>query len=479
VVRTHARAPAAEVRRGYGVTDAPYTRSFVAKLAPAWLDHVAVLSGCAPPARERGFAWCELGCGQGVTPAILAATHPRGRFVGIDAMPAHIRYARGLAARAAIKNVGFFAADFADVPALRRQRFDYIVAHGVYSWIDPQGQAALRQFIDRHLRPGGLVYVSYNAMPGWAADLPLQRLLMEFGQAAVGGSLARIDAAVGVARAMAKANAPALAGNRAMARVLSSDRRYLAHEFLGKAWQPLYVTQVRAAMAEIRLVPLGSATLIENFDSMMLGKSTRKLLDAIADGDRRELARDFFIDRHLRCDVFTRGGTPLDDRERSRRLLESTFTLARPPAAIDFATTTPAGRLSFDNPVSRRLVAEFAQGPRRLADLRGASIAGRDLVANALALCAAEHLIPVEPGRAAIDRLTQAVYRRLDGAGEVLCLPLPCGTALPVDRGLLRRLRDGRGLREYPGWQEFLAAQGAGVSMANGRRPGRNKEKRH
>ena len=65
--------------KGY-VADVPYVRAFIHELAPAWLDHVAVISGLVPPAREGGFAWCDLGCGQGVTAAMLAAMHPGGQM---------------------------------------------------------------------------------------------------------------------------------------------------------------------------------------------------------------------------------------------------------------------------------------------------------------------------------------------------------------------------------------------------------------
>src|SRR5919197_5341824 len=98
--------------KGYGA-DIPYLRDFKPMLAPAWLDHVALVGGVTPPARERGFAWCDLGCGQGVTAAILAATHPAGSFHGIDAMPAHIEHATRLAAEADAPNARFHAADFA------------------------------------------------------------------------------------------------------------------------------------------------------------------------------------------------------------------------------------------------------------------------------------------------------------------------------------------------------------------------------
>src|SRR5215471_16424356 len=83
-------------RDGY-TTDMPYLRDFKPMLAPAWLDHVALVGGVEPPARRDGFAWCDLGCGQGITALILAATHPRGVFHGIDVEPAHIGHARCLA----------------------------------------------------------------------------------------------------------------------------------------------------------------------------------------------------------------------------------------------------------------------------------------------------------------------------------------------------------------------------------------------
>ena len=74
-------------QNGYTI-DIPYLRDFKPMLAPAWLDHVALVVGIEPPDRRGGFTWCDLGCGQGVTAAILAATHPMGAFYGIDAMPA-------------------------------------------------------------------------------------------------------------------------------------------------------------------------------------------------------------------------------------------------------------------------------------------------------------------------------------------------------------------------------------------------------
>ena len=90
-------------------------------------------------------------------------------------------------------------------------RFDYIVAHGVYSWVDRPVRAQLRRLIDGHLKSGGLVYVSYNALPGWTADLPFQHLARELGADLPGDSAARFAGAAAMIGKLAEAGAPSLA----------------------------------------------------------------------------------------------------------------------------------------------------------------------------------------------------------------------------------------------------------------------------
>src|SRR5260370_21467323 len=189
---------------GYAA-DIPYLRDFNPMVARAGLDHVAFVAGIEPTTRTSGFAWCDLGCGQGVTAAILAATHPSGIFHGIDAMPAHIDHARRLAEAAAIPNLQLHAVDFAAAVGLELPQFDYIVAHGVYTWIGPEAQCATPRVIDRRRKPGGLVSLSYNAMPGWTRDLPFHGLLREFGRTFPGATFRRLAAPAELAPTLAGA----------------------------------------------------------------------------------------------------------------------------------------------------------------------------------------------------------------------------------------------------------------------------------
>jgi SAM-dependent methyltransferase len=450
---------------GYA-TDIPYLRDFKPQLAPAWLDHVALVAGVEPPARNSGFTWCDLGCGQGVTANILAATHPDGTFHAIDAMPAHIDHAQRLASEAAIPNVSFHAVDFMAAADLDLPLFDYIVAHGVYSWVDATSQRALRQFFDQRLKPGGLVYVSYNAMPGWARDLPFQRLARELARGFAGDSAAQLAAALGIIRTLAAADVPALTPSFIVGELEQRPEDYappyLVHEFMPGAWQPLYVTEVRTAMKTVGIEPVGSATLIENLDPLVLSATAREMLGTIADDDLRELVRDFYLDQRFRCDVFARGNRRLGGAQRCDALLANTFTLARPASAIRYSAATPAGFHPYNNPTARAMIGALTDGPRSLADLTPVLALPQDLATNILLLCAVGDTIPVDPPSAPVKPLNRAIFRRLGGPEEIRWLALPCGTALNIDPGLVRTLRDGEQIDEnrFPGWPGFLASHG-------------------
>ena len=444
---------------GY-ITDIPYERGFKPMLAPAWLDFTALLGGVTPPAHADGFAWCDLGCGHGVTAAVLAATHPAGEFHGIDAMPVHIEFAARLAAEADAPNARFLAADFAAALDRPLPRFDYIVAHGVYSWVDAEARARLRRFVDRRLRSGGLVYVSYNALPGWTGDLPFQHLARALAETTAGDSAARFGYAAHLIDRLAQAGAPPLASSHIVRELrdkpFAYPAGYLVHEFLHAGWQALYVTAVRRDMAEIGLKPVGSAYLAENFDGWVLRRRARRLLAEIADPDLRELARDFCLDQRFRADVFTRDAAPIDATEQRRRLFAAGLTLTRPAAGVAYRAPTPAGHLDFDNPAARAIVAALAAGPRPLDDIAAADIETRDLLANALALCAAGSVRPVETGQVPAATLNRTLRRHLGGPDDTPLIALPCGTALEIDGHLLDLLTSGRD----PAWQDFLTAQG-------------------
>jgi hypothetical protein len=159
-------------------------------------------------------------------------------------------------------------------------------------------------------------------MPGRAADLPFQRLVRAVGETCAGDSTERVAAALKIVDSLLALKAPALVASPMLTLLKEQKSRfapaYLAHEYMGQHWDPLFVTEVRSEMAEIGLKPVGSATLVENHDSFVLGHAAREALAVIGDEDVRELARDFLIDQFFRRDLFVRRAKRWMTRQRQR-----------------------------------------------------------------------------------------------------------------------------------------------------------------
>jgi SAM-dependent methyltransferase/methyltransferase-like protein len=132
---------------------------------PDHLGALAVLFGIRDKPPER-FRLLEIGTATGGNILPMAARFPQSRFVGIDRAETSLSVAKARAERAHLSNVVLHLTDlrdFEDEPA----SFDFIVCHGVYSWIPDDARIALRRLIRRHLAPKGIAYVSFNTLPGW------------------------------------------------------------------------------------------------------------------------------------------------------------------------------------------------------------------------------------------------------------------------------------------------------------------------
>ena len=149
---------------GY-VADIGYTFGYYAELNPLRLKLAFLNAGIVYP--EVGAA-CELGFGQGLSANIHASASVT-QWHGTDFNPAQAGFARELAVASGsgAKLYDDAFSDFCnrnDLPD-----FDYIGVHGIWSWISDENRAVIVDFIRRKLKVGGVVYISYNTLPGWAA----------------------------------------------------------------------------------------------------------------------------------------------------------------------------------------------------------------------------------------------------------------------------------------------------------------------
>lgn len=139
----------------------------------------------ATVARLRGFVTApvercrvlEIGCAAGYNLIPMAISLPNAEFVGIDASSRQIDEGREIIDHLDVSNVDLLFHDLTDWDGSLGQ-FDYIVAHGIYSWVPAPVRDALLAICRRALAPNGVVYISYNTYPGWHMMESMRRMML-------------------------------------------------------------------------------------------------------------------------------------------------------------------------------------------------------------------------------------------------------------------------------------------------------------
>ncbi|MFW8634972.1 class I SAM-dependent methyltransferase [Cribrihabitans pelagius] len=320
---------------GY-VADLDYTHDFFQELSPANMAFSAASQGQKHGLKKPGLTYCELGCGQGFSANLLAAANPHVQFHAMDFNPAMIAGAAELAAEAGLDNVTFHERafdDFAETPGLPAA-FDVIALHGVYSWVSRENRQHILDFLSRRLKPGGLVYISYNALPGWAAALPLRRILADRAAQGSGPLAPRIGEAVQFATLLQQAGAGYFTANPSattrLAKLGDMPANYLAHEFFNKDWTPFHFADVAQDLAGAKLSFLGAASPLDRIDDIVLTAAQCEMLAAEADPVRREGLRDILVNAQFRSDLYVRGRLPHTRRGAVGAWFETPLALTKP-----------------------------------------------------------------------------------------------------------------------------------------------------
>jgi SAM-dependent methyltransferase len=355
---------------GY-VADLDYPAAFFAEQSPSHLNIACILNGVEPLPVDRPFTYFELGAGMGLTSNILAASHPQGRFFSNDFNPAHVASARQLADEAQLENMTVLECSFADLAAGKADLppLDYITMYGVYSWITAANRQCLVEFIGRYLKPGGIVYVNYNALPGWTRTLPLQRLLLEHAACNPVPRVQQLEQARELAQGLEAVGAAFFDGNKQLAYRMASLARdkagYLAHEYLNSGWEPLYHADVARELSGAGLDFIGSADLPRAFQDDYLTAQQQSVMAGIADPHWRETVRDYLLNTSFREDVYVRGAKRMDAARRDQWLARLGVALS----AVADPAPEPDGSADSDNVATARMLGALASGPQALAAL--------------------------------------------------------------------------------------------------------------
>lgn len=361
----------------------PYTRRAWSILVPARIDYVAAQAGMPVPDRRAGFSWCEIGCGYGLTANLLAASNPADQFVAIDLMPEHIDAAQAVANAAGLANLRLIAGDVCEIAPETLPDFDFIVMHGVYSWVPERVRIAIVNLISRKLRPGGRVLISYNAQPGWGRIHPIRDLLLELAKQYPGTPIERVRHAMRALKPALASRHPSLAGDpRVIAWVtllLDKDPHYVAHEYFGECVSFRF-SEVHASMRSAGLSYAGDAFLPKNRPVLSFdGMSLQAALEAstIPDIEQRQTKFDELGQSTFRIDIYAKPDTkPAGPSQR--------FALLRSWHEIPRSFAHPTGELIARSPEHGAVIEALSRGPATATEIAAAAGAPEGVIHRAI-----------------------------------------------------------------------------------------------
>jgi methyltransferase-like protein/SAM-dependent methyltransferase len=279
----------------------PYESHPYAQTHPSRLAVIATLFGLQPPPVEKARV-LELGCASGGNIVSIAEAFPQTEWVGIDLSPRQIDDGNRLLGKIGLKNVSLRCASIMDVDESYGQ-FDYIIAHGVFSWVPTEVREKILEICSKRLTPKGVAYVSYNTYPGWHMR-GMIRDMMQFHA----GRFTDARSRVGQARALLDFLASSVRQEGPYSSLLKTELEnvraqtdnYLYHEHLEQVNDPVYFHQFVSMARNHGLRYLGEARL-PTMVTGNFGPDIQKTLKTLApDQIQTEQYMDFLRNRMFR-----------------------------------------------------------------------------------------------------------------------------------------------------------------------------------
>lgn len=435
----------------------PYASFPHAPSHPDQLATVAFLHGLDPPCPRR-CRMLELGCGSGANLIGIAYGLPQATLVGVDLAPTAIARARAAAQAVGLDNVELHVGDVRGLPDAVNGEFDYIVAHGLYTWVDHPTREALLAACGQHLAPDGVAFISFNTHPGghfrravrelafWYAGEPDDPEELASRARELFAKLTELRGDTDAWGALLASELPPLA---------TAATDHLVHDLLGESWEPVWFAQFTAAASEYGLQYIGEASW--HRVSGPWDPHVEEGLRQLSGGNRiaYEQIVDFMVWRRFRDSLLCRAGPAVDASIALDRLTQ-----------LRFRPAGPLGGLGAES--NRLLVALAARTPPAVAFERLQADLGVETTELAGALFegvrrghVTMHLDPPELGRADVERPRISALARLQARDQKYCTTL-LGGLVELDGAVIRTLVGlADGTRDHEQLRADLAATGA------------------
>ncbi|MFL5297573.1 MAG: methyltransferase regulatory domain-containing protein [Phenylobacterium sp.] len=265
----------------------------------------------------------EIGCGEGGNIIPMAVSYPGATIVGFDLAASAIAAGQSVIERLGLGNIRLETRDILDAGAELGQ-FDYIIAHGVYSWVPEAVRDGVLRVVQDCLAPEGLAFVSYNALPGCHLRMLIREMVMHHLQGVEG-----FEARVAGARAFLQLyidNAPdddatCLTIKAHCRSMLERDPHVVFHDELGPVFEPFYLHEFVAAAAGRGLKFLAEAEGLWWREELFPSSRGRAIAGLVgADPVKMQQYMDFVAARLFRQNILCRAERDVDRRVDYRRV---------------------------------------------------------------------------------------------------------------------------------------------------------------
>ena len=300
--------PVDRVRAAYDTV--PYDSHAFPQTAPGRLAAIAYLFGLEAPDVSSARV-LEIGCAAGGNLIPFAMWHPQARVVGIDLSQVQIDQGRRRVQALGLANLELLQGDVAAMDLLALGQFDFIICHGVYSWVPENVQEAILSAFDTMLSPEGVAYISYNVYPGWKAkEIVRDAMLLR------GGERATPEEKLVYARGMIDFLEEVAPADSVLAKAVTDFRAdsintreyYVLHEYLEPFNTPCYFLDFGRRAEPHRLTYLADANVDTMFASNYGEKISVPLLKECGHSQvLMEQYLDFFTNRTFRQSLLVRG----------------------------------------------------------------------------------------------------------------------------------------------------------------------------
>jgi hypothetical protein len=464
---------------GY-VADIGYTFGYYPELNPFRAKLAFTNAGVVCP--DFGTA-CELGFGQGLSTNLHAAASVV-KWHGTDFNPSQASFAQDLATSCGSDTKLYDEAfdEFAKRPDL--PEFDYIGLHGIWSWVSDENREIIVNFIRKKLKVGGVLYISYNTMPGWAAFAPVRHLMTEHAQL-IGseglGIISRINGALDFTEKLLDTNPMFGRINPSMKervqKVKEQNRNYLAHEYFNKDWQPMHFADMAKWLAPAKVTFACSANNIDQVDIVNLTAEQQAFLKEIQDPLFRQSVRDFMVNQQFRRDYWVKGLRKLTPLEKAESMRAQRVMLLSHRADIALKLTGALGEANMSETIYTPILDLMADHKIRTVlqieqALKDKGINFSNLMQSVLLLSGVGHMTAVQDDQVIVkakkvsDKLNLHLMDKARGSAEITYLASPVtGGGVTVTRfQQLFMLALGSGKKLPSEWAQYtwliLAAQG-------------------